>query len=121
MHLDYPIHTFGAGSVHVIATLAPTQKFQPGAGLRFAVSIDDEAPQVVNMHADGSQAWWERSVSDGVVTFSTAHRLDGPGAHTLRFWALEPGVVLQKLVVDVGGLKPSYLGPPESPYRAALK
>ncbi len=118
MHVDYPIHTFAGGQVHVITTLAPTQKFQPGAGLRFAVSIDDEAPQVVDMHADASQAAWERSVTVGAVTFSTAHRLAGPGAHTLRFWALEPGVVLQKLVVDAGGLKPSYLGPPESPYLA---
>jgi hypothetical protein len=121
MHLDYPLYTFGGGPVRVIVTLAPTQRFQPGAGLRFAISIDDEAPQVVNMHADGSQAGWERSVSDGAVSFSTEHRLNGPGAHVLRFWALEPGVVLQKLVVDAGGLKPSYLGPPESPFVAALQ
>ena len=107
--------------MRVIATLAPTQEFQPGAGLRFAVSIDDETPRIVDMHADRSQAGWDRSVTDGVASFSTGHRLDGPGAHTLRFWALEPGVVLHRLVVDAGGLKPSTPGPPESPYRAALQ
>jgi hypothetical protein len=32
----------------------------------------------------------------------------------LRIWELEPGVVLQKVVVDLGGVRKSYLGPPES-------
>jgi hypothetical protein len=31
---------------------------------------------------------------------------------------VDPGVVLQKIIVNSGGLKPSYLGPPESFYRA---
>jgi hypothetical protein len=29
---------------------------------------------------------------------------------------IDPGVVLQKIVVDAGGLKPSYLGPEETKF-----
>jgi hypothetical protein len=115
MRLEYPVQLFSAGKVKVQVTLAPTLKFQPGAGLRFAVSIDDEAPQIVNVHADGSERHWARMVSDGAVSFTTSHQVNAPGRHVLKYWALDPGLVVQKLVIDAGGLKPSYLGPPESP------
>jgi hypothetical protein len=115
MRLEYRMHLFTAGKVSVLATLAPTQKFQPGPGLRYAISFDDEPPQIVNVHADESRAAWGRSVSDGAVVFTSAHTIASAGPHTLKFWAVDPGLVVQKLVVDTGGLLPSYLGPPESP------
>jgi len=115
MRLEYNMHLFTAGKVTVHATLAPTQKFQPGPGLRFAISFDDDPPQVVNLHADESRAHWGKTVSDGVTVLTTDHVIAKAGAHTLKYWVLDPGLVLQKLVVDAGGLLPSYLGPPESP------
>ena len=91
-------------------------KVQPGGGFRYAVSIDDEAPQEVNVHADQSEAFWSRAVSNNAVDFVTTHRITSPGRHTVKFWALDPGLVLQRLVLDAGGMRQSYLGPQESPY-----
>jgi hypothetical protein len=113
--LEYDVYLFEPGKVAVQATLSPTLKFRPDAGLRYAVAIDDEAPQIVDIHADGTLRHWEKIVSDGVAQFTTAHAVKAAGRHTLKVWALDPGIVLQRLLIDAGGLKPSYLGPPESP------
>jgi hypothetical protein len=113
--LEYPVAMHSTGEVTVQVTLAPTLKFQPGQGLRYGVSFDDEAPQIVNVHADQSLAHWEKIVAEGAAQFTSKHRIARTGAHTLKFWAIDPGLVVQKLVVDAGGLKPSYLGPLESP------
>jgi hypothetical protein len=115
MRLEYDMQLFAAGTFELQATLAPTQKFQPGQGLRYAVSFDDEAPQIVNVHADTSEKAWEKTVSDGATVLVSRHQIAQPGKHTLKFWALDSGLVLQKLVVNTGGQKPSYLGPPETP------
>ena len=124
--LEYRMHVFDSGPVTVSAYLSPTLNFTGGQGLRYAVSFDDESPQVVNMHADGSSSGrtdsnraWEQGVADNIKILVTKHTLAAPGEHVLKFWMVDPGVVLQKLVVDLGGVKPSYLGPPESYHRQA--
>lgn len=112
--LEYPIHFFHSGEMKVRVYLSPTLNFHNNQGLRFAVSFDDEAPQIVNMHTDNSLRTWEKWVSDNIAVFETVHTISTPGSHTLKFWMVDPAVVLQKIVIDAGGLRESYLGPPES-------
>jgi hypothetical protein len=45
---------------------------------------------------------------------NSTHTIQKKGLHTLKFWVIDKGVVLQKLVIDCGGSQPSELGPPES-------
>jgi hypothetical protein len=112
--LEYKLYLFDPHTVEVEAILGPTLNFVPGRGLRYAISFDDEAPQVIDALAQHSVNDWETSVKDSVRKVKSTHSLVGTGYHTLKFWMVDPGVVLQKLVVNLGGVKPSYLGPPES-------
>jgi hypothetical protein len=112
--LEYRILLFEPGTLNVSAIVAPTLNFVPGRGLRYAIAMDDEKPQVIDILANETEATWGESVKDSVRTSSSKHAVATAGAHTLKIWMVDPGVVLQKLVVDAGGLKPSYLGPPES-------
>jgi hypothetical protein len=119
-HLEYRMHLFTAGEVEVRAYFSPTLDFRGRDGLRYAVSIDDGPPQIINAHADGStragdrNAAWEKMVARNVNVSASRHRVDRPGEHVLRFWMVDSGLVLQRIVVDTGGLQPSSLGPPES-------
>jgi hypothetical protein len=118
--LEYTMTLFTAGQVTVWAYVSPRADVFATDGLRYAVSIDDGPLQTVNITtASGASdatmnRQWERITSNNVNLTSTTHSISAPGAHTLKFWMADSTVILQKLVVDTGGLKPSYLGPPES-------
>lgn len=118
--LEYEVTLTDAGPVTVWAYLSPRNNVRPGAGVEYAVSIDDQPPQVVNATtATGADdtamnKGWEVNTLDAVNRTSTTFTVPSPGVHTLKFWAVDPTAVLQQLVIDTGGLRPSYLGPPES-------
>ena len=57
---------------------------------------------------------WEKTVGDNARHSQTTHTITKPGYHTLKIWMVDSGVVLEKVVVNRGGVRPSYLGPPET-------
>ena len=117
--LEYKMYLFSAGRVEVTSIIAPTLNFVPGRGLRFAVSFDDEPPQIVTavprgFFVDNGIRDWEQSVRDNCREIKSTHTIEKSGEHTLKIWMVDPAVALQKIVINTGGVKPSYLGPPES-------
>jgi len=115
--LEYRMYLFDSGKVDVNSILGPTQNFVPGRGLRFAMAFDDQPPRIIDTLEHNTQRDWEATVKDSVRYVKSSFTLAQPGYHTLKIWMVDPGIVIEKLVVDLGGMKPSYLGPPES-YRA---
>jgi hypothetical protein len=128
-HIEYRISLAQAGPVVVSAYLAPTLDFTNTTGLRYAVSIDDEAPQLINLHTgltlDTSNRPWQQAVAQNIIVKTSEHRVAAAGPHVVKFWRVDPGVVLEKLVVSQGAVPATYLGPPagpagKSPARGAL-
>jgi hypothetical protein len=134
--LEYRMYLFDGGKASVQAILAPTLNFVPGRGLRYAISFDDQPPVIVDALADDSQQVWAAAVSDGVRKVTTLLDVAAPGYHTLKVRMIDPGVVLEKLVVAFANpdkphfpgapapaepagptIPASYLGPPESYHR----
>jgi hypothetical protein len=120
--LEYRMYLFHSALAEVTAITSPTLNFAPDRELGYAVSFDDEPPQAVGLvprdyQIASSNSDWARSVTDNARYGHSRHRIVGAGYHTLKIWMTNPAVVMQMLIVDLGGLKPCYLGPPES-YRA---
>ncbi len=113
-YLEYDFYSQSSGEFKVEGLFAPSWPLMPGRGLRYAVAIDSEAAQIVDLTADMSAPAWEESVRSDLRKSVTKHRIDKSGPHKLRIYSLDPGVSLQKILIDTGGLLPSYLGPKES-------
>lgn len=112
--LEYKTFLYDSGKLELQMTLAPTLNFVPGRGLRFAVSVDDGPRTVVDELEHNTQHDWEQAVSDGVRRVTVPLSITSPGYHVVKIWAVDPGVVLERLVLSSKPIKPSYLGPPES-------
>jgi hypothetical protein len=115
--LEYDMELTKTGEAKLKVLLAPTLNFNANKGLRYAVSIDGGPEQIVNFNEDSGDRIRESWVAAAIIESSTTFTISDPGKHTLRFRAIDPGIVLEKILLDLGGLKPSYLGAPESEFK----
>ncbi len=119
-YLEYIMYLFNSDTVKVNVYVSPTLNFTASRGLRYAISFDDEPPQVVNIH-EGKDIpdWkhphtWSQAVANNIKILKSEHVIHWPGEHILKLWMVDPGIVVQKIVVETKDIKPSYLGPPEN-------
>ncbi|KAH9894039.1 hypothetical protein C8Q73DRAFT_500700 [Cubamyces lactineus] len=123
--IEYDFYLFNTqnqgGNVTITTLVSPAlNTLGDDRPLGLALQIDDGAPQTsyfvpasvpgqVPTPWNGVDGW----VANSIISVPMVLPVQ-PGAHTLKLWMIEPTVVVQKIVIDTGGVQPSYLGPPES-------
>lgn len=115
--LDYDFVTPNAGSFQVTVYAVPTHRINATRGLRYAVAIDGQQPQLVDFEqasGDSTNRVWQQNVIRNASVTRTQHTLPDPGHHTLKVFMVDPGVVLEKFVVSSHPLPESEFGPPET-------
>ena len=110
-------------TVHVV--VKSTLAFRNLSGHQYAVNFEGGKEEVVNFNADLNESpeniyakfypTVARRVVKKEVTFELPASADG--MQTLQIKPLDPGIVFEKIVVDCGGYKESYLFMNESPCR----
>jgi hypothetical protein len=112
IYLEYAFENKTVGDVAIHVLLAPTLNFNTNKGLRYALSIDSGKETIINFngHYRGELGEWQaRSIIESV----TKMHIDKAGKHNLRVRILDNGIIFEKIMLNFGGLKPSYLGVPE--------
>ena len=105
--LEYDTYLFTTGAVNVAFYFLPTHNINAEHQMRFAVAFDDNPPQMVSAKGIAS-------VINNLMTVSSKQVIARSGRHTLKLWMVDPGLALDKIVIDAGGVRDAYLGPPES-------
>ena len=118
--LDYDLWLYNSGDVEVDVYIAPSLNIYNDEGMKYGISFDRQQPEIISIHKGDTiadwkyPAWWNNSVTDNIRVITTNLTVSEPGKHTLNFWMVTPGVVLEKIVVRTKQVGQSYLGPPES-------
>jgi len=106
--LAYDVYTFTEGQATIQFNCVPSNPINADHGLRLAVSIDQADPVMASRTG--------RNVIDNLMTLKAKLDMPEQGQHALKVWMVDPGVAIDKIIIDTGGVQDSYLGPPESVY-----
>ncbi|ETS79550.1 hypothetical protein PFICI_09403 [Pestalotiopsis fici W106-1] len=118
--LSYPFHTFtSAPDSRIVLYFTFTLDTNPERPLTYDVVIDDgnlETHRLVRepVVAGDLPPGWLSTVMDCAWTKHHNVDLGITGTHLLKIRLNEPNCLLEKVVVDLGGVKESYIGPPQS-------
>lgn len=120
-YLEYDFYTWEQGMVDVYTYVMPTFTTSVDRGFaghertnienQYGVRIDDG----LQMHPatnswEYAQQWYESVQRNTRINKCTLY-IKKPGRHTVRIACQDPGTMLQKIVLDFGGMKKSYMGP----------
>src|SRR5574344_1739489 len=98
--------------------IAPMLDYTGGKGIFYEVSIDNGTPVKVNLlgnRKDIPEGFYEQNrIIDSSTDFEIENTANN--VHTITFKPISRGIILEKVILDLGGMKASYLGTPETNY-----
>ncbi len=116
--LSYNFYSLSKGNAYLKFYCIPNQPINDDYQLRFTVSIDESDPVIVNAtlqtEMDEHNPEWQKNVLRSVIIPEIITQISKKGEHTLEIKMIDPGVVLDKITIDFGGLSPSYFGANET-------
>jgi hypothetical protein len=112
--LKYDFYTFSRGKAQMKVYCLPTHALNANHQMRVAISIDGKEPVVIDNRTFDRSETWKQNVLRNSAIGTLEHVFEEAGKHTLTITALDPGIVIDRITIDFGGLKPGYAAVPET-------
>ncbi len=112
LRVEYKLPAIGADSVKVIVYTVPRFPLYKGAHAAFGISVDGAAPVVSDfIPKEQSKPWKDNVIRNAMITEATFPVDSSEESHRLTLTCGDPGLIVQRILIDWGGLKPTYVGP----------
>lgn len=108
---EYDFFTFSAGTVAVYIYALPLFPVNSESDTRYGIMIDNGMVHWMTTAAKEYSSQWKLNVARNSAVSMVNLNIEKPGKHTLKLLCGDPGMIIQKVVIDFGGMKRSYLGP----------
>ena len=111
--LEYDFVSHARSAARLKFVTVPAHALTSANGVRLAYSLDDGPVQLLDFETFGRSDEWKQNVLSNAAVRVREVRALAPGRHRLRVYALDPGVVLDRIEIAFDGA-PQYYGKPLS-------
>ena len=101
--LEIEFHTDSAEPVGLDIVALPTHPLTSENQLRLGYSIDDGPLAILDYRTHGRSDEWKRNVLSNTAVRSLPPRRLAPGKHRLRLYAMDPGLILDRIDIIPDG------------------
>ena len=110
--IAYRLPKIDADSIEVTISTLPFFPLYKGKSTRYGFSVDGCAPVLAeNLPTEWSEPWKEQVLKNGVDAKAVFAIDKTKDSHLLTITCGDPGTMVQRIIVNWGGLKKSYVGP----------
>jgi hypothetical protein len=106
--VEYDFYTFTPAAPEVTVYTLPTHPLNKEYSMRYAVSIDDANLKIVDFKTVGRSEEWKQNVLRNSAVKKISSPVLAAGKHRLKIHMIDPGVIVDRIVINMGSLKKSY-------------
>ena len=113
-YVEYDFYSSTPGTPSINIYTLPTHPVNTDYSMRYAISIDNGPVKIVDFKTFGRSQEWKLNVLRNNAIRKVTGQMLQPGKHVLRIYLIDPGVVLDRIIIDLGGFKEAYSVVPET-------